>query len=390
VDDAAVDAWLAEYQIGFAKLAAAQQRRACVFETGIGITALFPHAQAAREVVRVVAWRTRRDLARGDIERPIRDVAMILRLSRDLQPRGGMICQLVSVAVDNMCCQTIVPEILRADGIEERHCDRLLNSLDQHEVGSRLRFRRAMEAEYVMARKALHDFQHHTGDISSQVMKEMGVTGMTDSPFAYLQIMMSLGIAGEGRLAKEKYGQGAAGLTPDHPLVVGWAVDGKLMSEVDYAEEVAMMNRVYAAILKTTDETTLQRLHAARDATIVEPLRDTEVALLFEPANRERLVLALLRAETMLAGTKCLVALRRWQLGHDSPPPDLETLVRTAGLAGVPTDPYSDQPMRMTKLDQRTVIYSVGLDGKDDRARAQWDLNPTNPTGDLVFSGPHQ
>ncbi|MBN1588030.1 MAG: hypothetical protein JW888_00780 [Pirellulales bacterium] len=54
-------------------------------------------------------------------------------------------------------------------------------------------------------------------------------------------------------------------------------------------------------------------------------------------------------------------------------------------LSEIPTDPYSDRPMRMTTVDGQPVVYSVGLDGKDDRARTEWGLGTRNPTGDLLF-----
>ena len=88
VDMAAVDAWLADYDVGFQKLAAAQQRPRCVFQTGLRIDTLTAHSQAARQVARVALWRTRRDIERGDSERPIEDLKTVLRLSRDLRPRG--------------------------------------------------------------------------------------------------------------------------------------------------------------------------------------------------------------------------------------------------------------------------------------------------------------
>jgi hypothetical protein len=60
-------------------------------------------------------------------------------------------------------------------------------------------------------------------------------------------------------------------------------------------------------------------------------------------------------------------------------------MVKAAGMSEVPTDPYSDRPMLMTTVDDRPVIYSVGLDGKDDRALVEWNLSIKDPTGDLLF-----
>jgi hypothetical protein len=44
----------------------------------------------------------------------------------------------------------------------------------------------------------------------------------------------------------------------------------------------------------------------------------------------------------------------------------------------------SVEPLRMTSLQGVPVIYSVGPDGKDDKAAVVWNLNPGQP-GDYVF-----
>ena len=93
---------------------------------------------------------------------------------------------------------------------------------------------------------------------------------------------------------------------------------------------------------------------------------------------------AIRRGEARLRGTQCLVALRRWQLEHADAPSNLETLVKAAGMPGVPMDPFSDQPLRMGAVVGKPVIYSVGPDGKDDKAQVEWNLVPTKP-GDFIF-----
>jgi hypothetical protein len=380
VDEAAVDAWLAEYEPGFQKLVEAQKRPQCVFETGIGLAALLPHIQA-RQVPRIVNWRTRRDVARGDVEWSLQGVEIVLRLSRDIQPRGDVTCQLVSVAADELCCGEIITQILRADGIEQEHCDRLIGDLARHEIASQRRFAEGMRMEYLMARRSLHDFQHRTGDFSPQAMKDM--RGPVDTPLDCLQ---SWSVARYGRLAEEKYGKEAVGLTTDHPLVAGWTHDGKLLSDADYAGEVTALNTVYASMLSHADRTPLERMQASCDPTIVEPLRDTEVALLFDPLQSQNWQHALVRGEAVLRGTKCLIALRRWQLDHDGPPPDLEAIVKAAGMQGVPPDPYTGRPMQMTMIDGQPVIYSVGMDGKDDGGRVNiYKSSRPGRLGDLLF-----
>ena len=85
VPAAEIDAMLANYDVGFRKLAEAQLREPCVFQTGVGFTALLPHVQAARQVARVAGIKVRRELERGQIDDAIADVATLLRLTRDLQ-----------------------------------------------------------------------------------------------------------------------------------------------------------------------------------------------------------------------------------------------------------------------------------------------------------------
>lgn len=52
---AAVDDVIKLYDVGYRKLANAQARPRCVFETGASSTMLLPHAQVSRQVVRVIA-----------------------------------------------------------------------------------------------------------------------------------------------------------------------------------------------------------------------------------------------------------------------------------------------------------------------------------------------
>ena len=47
-------------------------------------------------------------------------------------------------------------------------------------------------------------------------------------------------------------------------------------------------------------------------------------------------------------------------------------------MPGVPMDPYSDQPLRMGSVAGKPVIYSVGPDGKDDKAQVEWNLARTS------------
>ena len=79
-----------------------------------------------------------------------------------------------------------------------------------------------------------------------------------------------------------------------------------------------------------------------------------------------------------------MVALRRWQLEHTDEAPDLETLVKAAGMTSIPIDPYSGKPLRMGSDVGKQVIYSVGPDGKDDKAEVEWNWAQKG-LGDFIF-----
>jgi hypothetical protein len=97
---------------------------------------------------------------------------------------------------------------------------------------------------------------------------------------------------------------------------------------------------------------------------------------------------ALLRDEARRAGTKCLIALRMWEFNHVALPTDLTIVVREAGLPDVPIDPFSEQPMLMTTIDDNPVIYSVGSDERDDHALADWNYG--RQPGDFIFRLDHR
>jgi hypothetical protein len=376
VDPAAVDAWLANFDVGFEKLAAAQQRPKCMFQPGRSIHSLWPHVQAARQVFRVVTWRSRRDIQLGHLERPIQDLKMLLRLSRDLQVRGGLVAQLVAATLDRGSCDLVCTLLNRPD-INTRQCDQLLALLIEHETTSVEGFIEGNRAEYINSRQALHDLQHRTGSFDPQVMRdELRIEGDVTSPIACIKVFTDLGGSNPQRMANVMARlQGALQSR-------AWQ-GGKMLSEEDYGKEVAALNKFYATILALAEQPDYRRHGKARVKAAEVLINETTLATFVIPA--ETAVFDLLnRRDRQLHGTQCLVALRRWQIEHKGAPPDLATMVKAAGLPRVPGDPYSGEPLRMAVLEGKPVIYSVGPDGKDDGAQIVWN-EARNQPGDFIF-----
>jgi hypothetical protein len=90
-----------------------------------------------------------------------------------------------------------------------------------------------------------------------------------------------------------------------------------------------------------------------------------------------------------IAGTRCLIALRRWQLDHHGQPPlDLLTMCKAAGINEVPIDEFSEvgNSLRFVMLDGEFVVYSVAKDGQDDGGELDWNFGMS--AGDWLFRLP--
>ena len=382
VNPADLDAWLAELDPGFKLLDQAQDRPDGMFPCPLSMEELSLDFQAARSAARAIIFRVRREIQQGDLERSIRDVESVLRLSRDLRHRGDDLSQLVSTSIDGMCCNDMIREILAAPGLKPEHCDRLLAALAKHEAEATDPFLESQQVEYLKSRKILYDLEHRTGAFDKKVMQEkIKVRGPVDSPLSCINLIVNLGGFG-GPLASKKWGTGGSALPAERRRGDEKARrcdpghDGGGLRPGSGGRQSRLCG---CPGLAGQDDARAIRVAAPG---LVEPLQDTNVAVFLEP--RFLGLKAFLRSQTLLRGTECLVALRRWQFEHKEPPRDLETLAKAAGMKDVPIDPYSDQPLRMTMLEGSPVVYSIGADGKDDGAKVVWDLAPNHP-GDYVF-----
>ena len=156
-DPIAADAWLAQYEPGMQILVAAQELPDCVFQTSRSFDSYAPHQQAASEVRDVIQWRVRRDLHVGDLQRPLADLNVLLRLTRDLRPRGASGTQFSTMFLEESACRNLTPAILTAPEVTVQDCNRLLAIMIEHERGAIDMLREGVCADYIVARQTLHD-----------------------------------------------------------------------------------------------------------------------------------------------------------------------------------------------------------------------------------------
>ena len=67
------------------------------------------------------------------------------------------------------------------------------------------------------------------------------------------------------------------------------------------------------------------------------------------------------------------VACERYRLTKKEWPAALETLAKEKLLDSIPADPFDNQPLRYRRTKDGIVVYSVGVDLKDDGGKIQHD-----------------
>jgi hypothetical protein len=353
------------YDVGFRKLAGAQRREQCVFETGsIGNWPLIPHVQESRTVAWIASLRVQRAVERGDFNAAIDDVETVLRLTRDLRPRGGTISQLVAAAILRIVCVNLITPILGAPGVRDEHCDRLLKVLAAHDSKSSDGYAEALRADYVMNRGVLRDLVKNQRGLAEQLRLNPG------DPVVASVLGPAVLVRGTPIMA-DKLDALVALTTP---------------AELSRRErELGQFYRVLLALDNVPYAARVEKIAAMNSLQGNEPLARVLRALTVPPAWQAFAQGISLATATQRA-TECLVALRRWQLSRRGLPSDLATVFKGTALKTLPIDPYDGKPMRLVVLDGHAVIYSVGKDGHDDGGLKDSKLD-TQP-GDLIFRMP--
>ena len=159
VSEADVESLLAK-RSRLKKLDEAQQKPRCVFLGGINISSQLPYSHAAS---RSLDWRASNSLmqfAKGNFADADRAIQCAYYGSRaDLQPRGMMVSQLVSINLDSAAMNGIADFTLGQKALTARDCDRLLALLAEQEREAASCADEGLRTEYVTMRNTLHILQ---------------------------------------------------------------------------------------------------------------------------------------------------------------------------------------------------------------------------------------
>ncbi len=107
----------------------------------------------------------------------------------------------------------------------------------------------------------------------------------------------------------------------------------------------------------------------------VQEVRD-EADTSAAPCILEQLCTSILRTRSLTRCAAAACAAERFRLEHGRLPDQWQEVVPQY-LAAVPIDPFTGKPMLLHRLENGLVIYSIGVDGKDD----QGDVLPTIKKG---------
>lgn len=326
----------------------AQLKPECVFVTELTFDALLPHVQDARQVARASLLEVY--LAGAKQDAAMRELAIkrTLRLSRDLQPRGPLIAQLVSIAMDRIILDGVVEFALTDRNLTVEQCDRLLALLIEHQQASLNRYEEAIHVEYIVMRQTVEDVG--SGRLTGKNMKNF----IAMSAELGISLPKKLNIDAEGAACDRLFAAAFQDAkTPYHQFVESNRFDEELSKLVAQFKA----NPAGAAVLAP------------------------QLATSFPAARGRQRVTG---SEAQLAGVQMLTAVRRFELSHGKLPDSPGDAAAETTLNTVPADPFSGEPMKYVVLAGRPVVYSVGKDLQDDGGRTDW--NSGRQPGDYIFT----
>ena len=391
VDFTTLDVCLAGYRDSFDGLTKAQRRLRCVFDSDQNLFAEQRHVNAAREAANVaslrihLAMRDSRPTGRkvGAVETPdavppavvekcLMEMERILRLSRDLRPRGRIETQQASLAIDQTMLG-VVPELVARPELTVADCDRITQLITRHRAEAMSPFVEGLRAEYLLLRTLLQDLRSGTGLLPENRLANEGDDGGPQPP---VDDSVSAGYLLASKAGVDIVTARAAEI--DASL-------GKFLAE-DFEAERDTLDAIWTELFKVSSSSADIRREATSDA---EKKLLTDTAFLGALSKITELADQTTWWETTLNSLHCVLAIRRWELEHTEPPPDLLTAVRRLGVSFVPVDPFGGGPLRLSFANDEAMIYSVGPDGVDDAGSKVVTLFAPDAKGDIVFRIPY-
>jgi hypothetical protein len=286
---------------------------------------LMPHVQEAREVARLLALDALQRAFDGDMDGAVRSCQAALNAGRSLGDEPSVMSQLS-----------------RAVGTRQ-----VLHSLEQ------------TLAQGEASAQALEDLQRLLAAEAEEPLQLLAARSDRVMFYQCLEVMRT------GRFQRAAYGMASSAMGP--------TVDDlgdRLRAKSCQPAYLRYFNEV-VEITKLPTEQQQERLQELR-----EPRENLPKLLeaLTRGGEWPRLAQTFHRNKAQLRCAAAAIAAERYRLVEGRWPESLDVLVPRY-LAAVPTDPFDGQPLRLKRSEDGLVIYSVGVDRKDDGGNIsrEWD-----------------
>ena len=319
-----------------------------LIEGGLPDDALMKELSSYKTLARALNWRSRWYKAyKGDIGSALNDCIALQKFSSHQQGKGLLIEQLVGIAIEALAQNTISMIIEKVDV----PADTLKNIQEQ------------LQNEYAKP----HNVINLEGE--KAFWYDLVQRGFTDDG------------KGGGRVLKE-------GL----PLVikdVKSSLSGFFFfSYPDRREVVATIDRYFSQVQELLKETPYQLKESGDSQQWDELGKELMMLKILGPAHVKIGQLSW-RLKTGRAGLLTTLAVLRYKKENGEYPLNLQELVKRGYLTELPMDPYSDKPLVYKKTDDGFLLYSVGMNFKDDSGQIARDdegkIKQYADEGDWVF-----
>ena len=333
---------------------------------------LLPAAQQTRGLARGLRLLANNQIAGGNLDKAIETSKAIHRLGR-LSSRGATLVEgLVGIAVDRMAF-SLDELIINHEGVLEAHLKLLGDNIlalppisklaDKIDVFERYTF---LDATITIARNGPQTLSSLTN-------------GNSPSPTPALNNILK--------------GVTTTLIDWDHILRSGnyWYDEIKRVNSIKSPQQrkvasKTLAERITAQVRAATEPTTIakQVLFSGKSLrTIASSQVASVLAGLMLPALD-----AVIRVETRGIATQRVtltgIAITRYKLHHNRYPDNLSA-IKGIYLDELPTDPFTDRPLKYQRLPQGFAVYSFGGNMTDDQGLSRADANKTNSEADDII-----
>jgi hypothetical protein len=318
------------------------------------MSTLVPHLALLRSSALLLSWDARRAASAGDGNTALTDVTAMFAVSRHCEEIPFLICMLVGEAIQQRALATIRETMSQHPALWN---DGQLRDLAHQMAASKIDWERGMEGErigfYDSLQRVYTDDGHGDGRLALQVTKDQNL-------FQLLNSVTTNATHSESMLANP----GIALLTLPAANI---AVAGrKEMTDVYERLQGRALARLNAPYWTWAGGPSLDEEMKSLKTGLVGRFRYLFV-LLMTPSY-DRFLNRVAASEGNRDGVYIGLALELYHRQHGKWPASLDEMSPQM-LPKVPIDPINGKPLHYKIVNDRPLVYSVGVDGDEDGAR---------------------